>query len=100
MNLRTYICILAGVVAALSTVIRISDYFTLSPNPTTGIVNLEVLDNSIEISYILLYDLNGVFRGFFYGTVRTIDITEFYARTYVMQVLTNKGDFSTQFIKL
>lgn len=30
MNLRTYICILAGVVAALSTVIRISDYFTLS----------------------------------------------------------------------
>ena len=77
-----------------------SDYFSLSPNPTTGILNLTVLDDSIGIDYILLYDLSGNFVGFYYGTVRTMDVGYLFSRTYIMNIITDKGEFSTQFIKL
>ncbi len=77
-----------------------SDYFTLSPNPTTGILNLDVLDDSIAINHILIYDIGGNLVGFYFGTTRTMNVSFLFPNTYVMKITTDKGELATQFIKL
>ncbi|WP_422089815.1 DUF7619 domain-containing protein [Tenacibaculum ovolyticum] len=79
---------------------KFSDYFTLSPNPTTGILNLTVLDESIQISYITIYDIGGNLVGYYLGTTRTMDVSYLYPNNYFMKIITNKGEQVTQFIKL
>lgn len=76
------------------------DYFTLSPNPTTGILNLGVLDDSISISYILLYDMGGNVVSFYYGTTQTMNVSYLFPNTYFIKVITNKGELAAPFIKL
>ena len=77
-----------------------SDYFALSPNPTTGIMDLTVLDDSIAISYFLLYDMGGNLVGYYLGATRTMDVSYLFPNTYIMKVITDKGELFTQFIKL
>ncbi|WP_271405346.1 hypothetical protein [Tenacibaculum soleae] len=78
-----------------------SDYFTLSVNQTTNILNLEVLDeDSIEIVGITFHDIPyGNEVGYYYGTTRTMDLNHLYPDTYSVKIHTNKGVFSSQFTK-
>ncbi len=76
------------------------DYFTLSPNPAESFIELTVLDESIKISEIVFYDLYGYEVGYYSGTTRTFDLEHLYPDTYFMHVQTNKGKFTSQFIKL
>ncbi len=77
-----------------------SDYFTLSPNPTTGILNLTVLDTTIKINNILIYDIGGNLVGFYLGNTRVMNVAYLFPNSYIMKINTDKGEFATQFIKL
>ncbi len=77
-----------------------SDYFTLSPNPTTGILNLTVLDDTIKINTILIYDIGGNLVGFYLGNTRVMNVSYLFPNSYIMKINTDKGEFATQFIKL
>lgn len=77
-----------------------SDYFSLTPNPTTGIINLKLLDTSVKPNTIILYDINGNIVGFFPGIMRLMNISYLFPNTYFMKIQTNKGEFTTQVIKL
>jgi len=58
------------------------------------------LNESVSISYILLYDIGGNLVGFFPGTTRTMDVSYLFPNTYFIKIITDKGEFATQFIKL
>lgn len=78
-----------------------SDYFILSPEETTGILNLEVLDeSSIDIAHILLYDIGGNLVGFFLGNTRIMNVSYLFENSYSFVLQTNKGQFSTEFNKV
>ncbi|WBX68825.1 T9SS type A sorting domain-containing protein [Tenacibaculum dicentrarchi] len=77
-----------------------SNYFTLSPNPTTGILNLKVLNDNIQISYITIYDIGGNLVGYYFGNTRVMNVSYLYPNNYFMKIITNKGELVTKFIKL
>lgn len=77
------------------------DYFVLSPNPTSDFIYIDVLDeDSIEIAYFLVYNLGGNIVGYHLGTTRQMNFSYLYSETYILEIHSNKGIFSTQFVRL
>ncbi|AXT61741.1 T9SS C-terminal target domain-containing protein [Aquimarina sp. AD10] len=78
-----------------------TDYFTLSPNPTKGNLTLTPKGNTdINIQFILIMDIGGNPVGYFPGTLRNFNVSYLFANNYFMQLHTDKGLLSTQFIKI
>ncbi|CAL2076331.1 T9SS type A sorting domain-containing protein [Tenacibaculum sp. 190524A02b] len=77
------------------------DYFTLSPNPTTGILNLTQKKTAIQIQYISIHDLSGRVVGFFPGQMSVFNVGYLFPNLYVLKVHTSdKGILTTKFMKV
>ncbi|MEM9338877.1 MAG: hypothetical protein AAGA66_09130 [Bacteroidota bacterium] len=78
-----------------------SDLFILSPNPTSGILNLQLKNPLIaeEIQFISIHDLSGNVVGYFPGSTRTFNVSYLFPSNYVMQIQTIHHVYSTQFVK-
>ncbi|KZS40559.1 hypothetical protein AWE51_06310 [Aquimarina aggregata] len=77
-----------------------TDYFTLSPNPTTGIMSLTPVNTNISVQHISIHDIAGRIVGFFSGDTRDFNVSYLYANTYFMKLHSDKGVLSTTFIKI
>ncbi|KAA1244898.1 T9SS type A sorting domain-containing protein [Aquimarina sp. RZ0] len=77
-----------------------TDYFTLSPNPTTGVMSLTPLNSDIAVQHISIHDITGRIVGFFSGDTRDFNVSYLYANTYFMKIHSDKGVLTTTFIKI
>ena len=86
-----------------------SDYFTLSPNPATDYINLEVSQSALgNYGYLieadfLIFDFYGNLIDFYssYGSDSLrIELGHYETGTYFIMAITPQGEFTTQFIKL
>lgn len=77
-----------------------NDYFILSPNPTTGNLLLTPTNTNITVINISILDIAGNLVGFFPGTMKNLDVSYLFANTYFMTLQTDKGIFSSTFIKI
>jgi hypothetical protein len=65
------------------------------PNPTTGVIRIEGLETDAQVN---LYSLNGqLLRSF---KSEAVSLVEFRAGIYVLQVITEKGSYSTRVVKM
>ncbi|CAL2087422.1 exported protein of unknown function [Tenacibaculum sp. 190524A02b] len=76
------------------------DYFTLSPNPTTGIMNLTEKNSDIQIQYITIHDLSDRMVGFFSGQLRTFNVSYLFPNLYFMKIHSDKGILVHKFMKV
>ena len=77
-----------------------NDYFTLSPNPTTGVMNLMQKNTDIQIQYITLHDLSDRMVGFFPGQTRAFNVSYLFPNLYFMKIYSDKGVLVTKFMKV
>ncbi len=75
------------------------DFFTLYPNPTSGVVNLTQKITDVQIQYISVHDLSDRMVGFFFGYVPTFDIGYLFPNVYVIKIHTDKGILTKKFVK-
>lgn len=79
-----------------------SDYFSLFPNPTDQLLNLEVkVKVEIEIKKIEIYNLSGqlVGRIEYNQDISSINVSSLRTGIYFIKIQTDKGVFNSRFIK-
>ncbi|WP_109832664.1 DUF7619 domain-containing protein [Reichenbachiella versicolor] len=78
-----------------------SDFFVLSPNPTSGVMYLRYKEPKVAkfIQFISIHDLFGNVVGYFPGTTQIFNVSYLFPNNYIMRVHTTKAVFATQFIK-
>lgn len=80
--------------------IPLDKVITLFPNPTNNILNIKIYENSnIEISKITITNLLGQIVFFEEKNNNKIDVSKFETGLYQIKLTTNKGNWSTKFIK-
>jgi N-acetylmuramoyl-L-alanine amidase len=80
----------------------VKEAITLSfyPNPTDGILNLEINKTEVQNIHYLIIDINGrVVKEANLETERTINLSQFPAATYFVRVLVDGQEFVKQIIK-
>ncbi len=77
-----------------------TDYFTLSPNPTTGNLTLTPVNTNISVQQITIHDVAGNVVGIFGGTTTNMNVSYLFANTYFMQLHSNMGILTTKFVKI
>ena len=80
----------------------VKEAFTLSfyPNPTDGILNLDINKTDIKNIKYLIMDMNGrIVKEANLETERTINLSQFPAATYFVRVLVDGQEFVKQIIK-
>jgi uncharacterized repeat protein (TIGR01451 family) len=75
-----------------------SDYFTLSPIPTKGTLNINIKQD-ITISSISIYNTLGQVMVVTSNPSKTIDVSNLTTDSYFIKVTTDKGTSSGKFIK-
>lgn len=74
------------------------NYFTLSPNPTNAILNINVKQN-INISLINIYNALGQLVLTITKPSYTIDVSNLKTGTYFIKIVSDKGTLNSKFIK-
>jgi len=80
----------------------VKDAFTLSfyPNPTDGILNLDITKTDIKHIKYLIMDMNGrIVKEANLDTERSINLSQLPAATYFIRVLVDGQEFVKQIIK-
>ena len=80
----------------------VKEAFTLSfyPNPTDGILNLEINKSNVQNIHYVIMDMNGrIIKEAILETERTINLSQFPAATYFVKVVVDGQEFVKQIIK-
>ena len=75
-----------------------TDYFTLSPIPTKGVLNINIKQD-ITISSISIYNTLGQVVSVTSNPSNTIDVSSLTTGSYFIKVITDKGTSSGKFMK-
>ena len=77
-----------------------ADYFTLYPNPTYAILNVKT-KNDVVIDSIAVYNLLGqsILQLKNVSNDSAIDVSRLGTGTYIIKILSNKGNFNSKFVK-
>lgn len=75
-----------------------NNYFSLYPNPTTNLLNLEV-KNGIEINGISIYNMLGQLVLNSNADLKIIDVSSLNTGNYFIKIATDKGITTSKFVK-
>ncbi|CAM1344069.1 DUF7619 domain-containing protein [Tenacibaculum amylolyticum] len=75
------------------------DFFTVYPNPTSGILNITKKINTVQVQYIAIHDLADRIVGFYFGNVTTFDVGYLFPNIYIIKVHTDQGILTKKFVK-
>jgi uncharacterized repeat protein (TIGR01451 family) len=77
----------------------LSNYFTLWPNPTNDVININI-SNALEIYSIDIYNLVGQQVRTIKNPTESIDVSGLKTGSYLLKINTNKGSSSNKVMKL